>query len=76
MDLGNPLALLSGLIIGGIGFVLFVLGKKQHNVRCLVTGVAMCVFPYFVGSLLALWLIAAACLGGLYAWTRFGGDTL
>lgn len=76
MDLGNPWMLLSGLIIGGIGFVLFVIGKKQQNLRCLVTGIAMSVFPYFVGSLLALWLVTAACLGGLYAWSRFGGDAV
>jgi hypothetical protein len=71
MDLGNPAVLLSGLLIGSIGFVLFLHGKKQANLRCLVTGVALCIFPYFVSSLLLMWLGAAACIGGLYAWSRY-----
>jgi hypothetical protein len=70
MDLGNPWVLFSGLIIGAVGFVLFVYGKKQANYKCLFTGLVLCIFPYFVSSLLAMWLITAGCLGGLYAMTR------
>lgn len=70
MDLSNPAALFSGLVIGVIGMGLFVYGKKQTNLKCLLTGGALCVFPYFVSSVLLLWLITAACLGGLYAMSR------
>ena len=72
MDFDHPGLLFSGLIIGAIGAVLFVYGRKQENPRSMVTGVVMCIFPYFVGSLALMWLAAAACLGGLYAWSRAG----
>lgn len=70
MDLGDPWVLFSGLLIGTVGFVLFMYGKKQANFKCLFTGLAMCVFPYFVSSVLVMWLITGACLGGLYLMTR------
>ena len=71
MDFGNPWLLLSGLFIGLIGMAMFIYGKKQQNLRCLSVGVVLCVYPYFIASVAVLWLIAAACLGGLYAWSRF-----
>lgn len=71
MDLGSPAILISGFLIGGIGFVLFMYGKKQADFRCLFAGIAMCIFPYFVSSLAIMWLGAAACLGGLYAWSKY-----
>ncbi|MBC7835244.1 MAG: hypothetical protein H7Y88_09115 [Phycisphaerales bacterium] len=64
MSFDHPWALFSGLIIGGIGMVLLMYGKKQVNVGCLLTGGALCVFPYFVSSLIVMWLITGACLGG------------
>lgn len=70
MDLGNPWVLFSGLFIGAVGFVLFIYGKKQANYKCLAAGLVMCVFPYFVSSLLVMWLLTGACLCGLYAATR------
>src|SRR5882724_2314431 len=45
MDLGDPWILLSGLLIGGLGVVLFMYGKKQVNVKCLAAGAVLCVFP-------------------------------
>lgn len=70
MDLGNPGVLLSGILIGAVGMVLLIYGKKTENLKALLVGLVMCVFPYFVGSLAILWLGAAACIGGLYAWSR------
>lgn len=70
MDLSNPWVLMSGLLIGSAGFVVFLHGKRNADVKAITTGLVMCVFPYFVGSLALLWLGAVACLGGLYAWSR------
>ena len=66
MDFDNPWTLTSGALIGLIGAAIFIYGKKQQNLRCLAGGVVLCVFPMFVTSLLAMWGIAAACLGALY----------
>ncbi len=66
MDLGNPWALVYGALIGLIGTVIFIYGKKQQNLKCLAGGAVLCVFPMFVTSLLAMWGIAAACLAAMY----------
>lgn len=71
MDLGDPLVLISGFLIGGIGFVILIYGKKEWNLKCLVTGLAMCIFPYFISSLALMWLIAAVCMGGLYFASKY-----
>jgi hypothetical protein len=66
MDLSNPAAIISSIVIGVIGMGLFIYGKKQVSIPALVAGVVLCVFPYFVTSVLLMWGVTAACLGGLY----------
>lgn len=72
MDLSNPWSLFTGVVLGLIGMSLFVYGKKQETFPPMIAGAVLCVVPYFVGSILLLWLIAAACLAGLYAHSRYG----
>lgn len=72
MDLSNPAALISSILIGVIGMGLFVYGKKQQSLPPLLAGVMLCVFPYFVASVMLMWLITAGCLGGLYVAGRQG----
>lgn len=71
MNLSNPAALISSLVIGIVGMGLFVYGKKQTSIPSLLTGVVLCIFPYFVSSVLLMWAITAACLGGLYYLVRY-----
>ena len=66
MDFGDPWMILSGLLIGMVGFMLLNLGRKEVNLKLLATGAALCVYPYFVGSLLVLWLVFAGIMGLLY----------
>ena len=70
MDTGP---LLSGLLIGCIGMGVFVYGKRMTDIRALGCGVALMAFPYFVHSVILMWVIAAACIGGLWALLRNGG---
>ncbi|MBX3379011.1 MAG: hypothetical protein KF805_02865 [Phycisphaeraceae bacterium] len=72
MELGSPASLISGVLIGSIGTGMFIYGKKQERPLTLLTGIALCVFPMFVASVLAMWLIAAGCVGGLWVATRNG----
>ena len=71
MDLSNPWLLLSGVVISAIGMGLFLYGKKAQEPKCLGMGILMCVFPYFVSSLLVMWGIAALCMAGAYFLPRF-----
>jgi len=66
--------LLSGLVIGGVGFVLFMWGKRECSVRALVAGVALSVLPMVMHSVAALWLASAGVVGGLGLLRRFGSD--
>ena len=70
MDFGNPWAFISGAIIGLIGTALFIYGRKAEEPKCLGAGIAMCVFPMFVPSLIVMWLMAGLCMFGVYALPR------
>jgi hypothetical protein len=62
----DPLWLFLSLIPGGIGFVLFVYGKKQARPPQLVAGLALMVYPYFATDVASLVVIGA--LIGLGCW--------
>lgn len=70
MNFGNPWSILSGVVISLVGMVLFMRGKKDVNLPCLGAGVALCVFPYFVSSLLLMWGLFAVCMGGWWWMAR------
>ena len=72
MDLGSPLSLFSGLLIGLVGMALFIYGKKQADWPSLGVGVVLCIFPYFIAAVWLMWLIAGACIGGLFLLRRAG----
>ena len=56
----DPAWLFLSLIPGGIGFVLFVYGKKQGRWPQLAAGLLFMVYPYFATSLVSLTAIGAA----------------
>ena len=68
----DPGALFLSLIVGGIGFVLFVYGRKQERWPQMAAGVVLMVYPYFVNSMLLLVAIAVAICAGLWLAIRAG----
>ena len=60
------------LIPSGIGFVLFVYGKKQQRWPQLVAGIAFSVYPYFTGSVLMMVSVGFLLGGMLWAAVRMG----
>ena len=62
----DPTFLFLSLIPGGIGFVLFVYGKKQQRWPHMVAGLLFMVYPYFATSLLTLAAGGAAI--GFFLW--------
>jgi hypothetical protein len=50
----DPTWLFLSLIPSGIGFVLFVYGKKQQRWPQMFAGIAFSVYPYFTESILAM----------------------
>ncbi len=56
---------LLSMLIGSIGFVLFVYGKKQSRVPHMGFGFALCVYPFFITS--TLWMsVVGVVLVGLF----------
>jgi len=62
----DPTWLFVSLIPGGVGFVLFVYGKKQQRWPHMVAGLLFMVYPYFTPGLVSLVAVGAAI--GLALW--------
>jgi hypothetical protein len=52
--------LLWGLLFGSIGFGFFIYGKKQKAVVPLITGILLCVVPYFIANVYMLVAVGVA----------------
>jgi len=68
----DPNLLMLSLIPSGIGFVLFVYGKKQHRWAHMAAGIALSIYPYFVTSILQM-LLAGVLIGGAFWWALQSG---
>ena len=68
----NATWLFLSLIPSGIGFVLFVYGKKQERWPQLAAGVAFAVYPYFATSTTSLIVVGAAIGVALWLALRLG----
>jgi len=54
--------LLVGLIAGVFGMAYFVYGKRQTKLTPMIAGVMLCIYPYFIDSLLWLCVVGALLL--------------
>ena len=68
----DPTWLLVSLIPGGVGFVLFVYGKKQQRWPHLAAGMLFMVYPYFTTGLVSLVTTGAAIGFVLWYVVRLG----
>jgi len=68
----DPSWLFLSLIPGGIGFVLFVYGKKQGRWPQLVSGLVFMVYPYFATTVASLLAIGAVIGAALWLTLRLG----
>ena len=56
-EMGSTAVLLWGLLFGSIGFGFFLYGKKQKAVVPIITGIALCVVPYFIADVYVLVMV-------------------
>ena len=56
-EMDSTAVLLWGLLFGSIGFGFFLYGKKQKKVVPLITGITLCVVPYFIANVYALVIV-------------------
>jgi len=63
----DPTLMLLSLIPGGIGFVMFVYGKKQQRWPILGFGLAFIVYPYFTENVATM--VGVGLVLGALCWT-------
>ena len=68
----DPAWLILSMIPAGIGFVLFVYGKKQQRWPHLAAGLLMMVYPYFTQTALSLFGVGAVICVALWYAVRLG----
>jgi len=67
----DPVWIFLSLIPGGIGFVLFVYGKKEGRWGVVVIGLVFMVYPYFTESVTSLVGVGVALC--VVTWIAFKG---
>jgi hypothetical protein len=65
-EMDSTAVLLWGLLFGSIGFGFFIYGKKQKAVVPLITGIALCVVPYFIANVYALVMVGVILVAIAY----------
>jgi hypothetical protein len=68
----DPTWLFLSLIPSGIGFVLFIYGKKQVRLPQLVSGLLLMVYPFFATSVTSLVGVGAVIGAGLWWALKMG----
>ena len=71
MDL-DPTLLMLSLMPSGVGFVLFVYGRKNGRWPQLAMGLVLMVYPYFAGSVVTLVGVGVLLGVGLYLMVQAG----
>ena len=68
----DPTWLFLSLIPSGIGFVLFVYGKKQERMPLMLAGIVFSIYPYFTTSILSLVGVGVGLSVGVWLAVRAG----
>ena len=68
----DPTWLFASFIAGGIGFVLFVYGKKQQRLPHLIAGIALMAYPYFTTTALPMTIVGVVICAALWWAVRMG----
>lgn len=54
----NPASIMWGVLFGSIGMGYLIYGRKQRRGIALLSGVMLCVFPYFVSNVFLMIFVA------------------
>jgi len=68
----DPTWLFVSLFPSGIGFVLFVYGKKYERWPQLMAGIALFVYPYFVSTVTTMIVVGVLICAATWAAIRLG----
>lgn len=68
----DPGSIFLSLLVGSVGFVLFVYGKKQERFPQLIAGLVLMVYPYFVSGALPMFLVGIIVVVAMWIAVRSG----
>jgi hypothetical protein len=68
----DPGYVLASMLVSGIGYVLFMYGRKQRRFPHAATGIVLLIYPYFVTNIGMMFALGAVLLGLLFALVRMG----
>jgi len=68
----DPTLLMLSVIPSGVGFVLFMYGRKSDRWPQLVTGILFMVYPYFTGSTISMVSVGVLLGAMLYVMIQVG----
>ena len=68
----DPTWIFLSMIPAGIGFVLFVYGKKQQRWPQLIAGIAMMAYPYFATTVMSMTIVGVLICAALWYALRLG----
>jgi hypothetical protein len=52
--------LIGNLLFSSVGFIAFIYGKRMNLWKLMLCGLALMVYPYFIGETVMLYVIGAA----------------
>lgn len=61
-------ALAAGLIFGACGLYFLRDGKSSGNVRTMLAGLTLLIYPYFIENTLALWATGVVLVALAWSW--------
>jgi hypothetical protein len=64
-------SLFANLIVSAVGFFLLTYGRKTSDIRKVVLGMVMLVYPYFVSNAAVMIGIAVALVGGFWLFDTY-----
>ncbi|QDV08270.1 hypothetical protein Poly30_38070 [Planctomycetes bacterium Poly30] len=67
----SPATLFAGMVVSGVGFVLFRYGKNESEFPQILAGLALMACPMFVPGALMNYLACAGVLAALWAHARW-----
>ena len=62
----SPATLILGGLFSLIGMGAFVYGRKTDRIGMILGGIALSVFPYFIGNPVVIVLVGVAIMAGMY----------
>lgn len=66
-------AIVSGSLIGLVGFGMFLYGKREGEPLTLIVGLVLGIIPMVVHALVPMWLVSGALVGCVMVHRRHAG---